>query len=63
VLAAGGVRPGNVTALVEETGVREVHLRAPADDGNGRDRTSAGTVVAVLAAVGRGQPDPGNSRA
>ncbi|WP_377645553.1 copper homeostasis protein CutC [Oryzobacter terrae] len=37
VLAAGGVRPGNVRTLVRDTGVGEVHGRAPA--------TVAGRVV------------------
>jgi copper homeostasis protein len=54
VLAAGGVRAPNVVALVEQTGVPEVHLRAPAEPGEG-SRTSAAGVTAVLAALGRRQ--------
>jgi len=50
VLAAGGVRPANVRALLERTRVREVHLRAPAGPGE-RARTSAETVRAVVAEV------------
>ena len=52
VLAAGGVRAVNVAGLVESTGLREVHLRAPADEG-GRSRTSAAGITAVLDALGR----------
>ena len=65
VLAAGGVRSGNVAALVERTGVSEVHLRAPASSpgphsatphGTTLHGTSADEVRAVLAAVGRMDP-------
>ncbi|MGO4341184.1 copper homeostasis protein CutC [Pedococcus sp. 2YAF34] len=60
VLAAGGVRSGNVAALVERTGVSEVHLRAPASSptphGTQPYGTSADEVRAVLAAVGRMDP-------
>jgi copper homeostasis protein len=52
VLAAGGVRASNVAALVEHTGVKEVHLRSPAEEG-ARSRTSAAGIEAVLAALGR----------
>jgi copper homeostasis protein len=55
VLAGGGIRSGNVADLVARTGVREVHLRAPAPAG-GRARTSAGEVAAVVAAVRGGDP-------
>ncbi len=55
VLAAGGVRSGNVADLLARTGVREVHLRAPVEIG-GRMRTSAGEVAAVLRAVRSGEP-------
>jgi copper homeostasis protein len=51
VLAAGGVRSPHVADLVAATGVREVHLRAPAPAGSGV-RTSADEVAAVVAAVG-----------
>jgi copper homeostasis protein len=65
VLAGGGVRPGNVRALVDRTGVGEVHLRAaePAAsaaryrnpelpyDQEPRLRTSAAVVRAVRAAL------------
>jgi copper homeostasis protein len=54
VLAAGGVRAPNVVALIEETSVSEVHLRAPAEAGEGSG-TSAVAVQAVLAALGRRQ--------
>ena len=52
ILAAGTVRAGNVAALVEGTGVTEVHLRAPAP-ATSSHRTSADEVRAVLAALGR----------
>jgi len=52
VLAAGGVRARNVATLVQRTGVREVHLRAPARPSSPYG-TSADEVRAVLAAVGR----------
>jgi copper homeostasis protein len=50
VLAGGGIRSGSVADLVARTGVREVHLRAPAPP-DGRCRTSAAEVAAVVAAV------------
>lgn len=46
VVAAGGVRPGNVAAVLAATGCREVHLRAPA-------------VVPSASAVGSAQYDAG----
>ncbi|MBN9631719.1 MAG: copper homeostasis protein CutC [Actinobacteria bacterium] len=62
VLAGGGVRAANVAALVRETGVREVHLRAAvrtpsaslatsAYDLGSRDTTSRALVAEVVAAV------------
>lgn len=63
VVVAGGVRPGNVTALLEATGCREVHLRAPAVvesastvasrqyDAGSRTVTSEQVVADVVAAV------------
>jgi copper homeostasis protein len=62
VLAGGGVRAANVAALVRDTGVREVHLRAAVgtpsaslaasayDDGS-RDTTSGALVAEVVARV------------
>lgn len=52
VLAGGGVRSANVSALVTATGVDQVHLRAP-EERDGRTRTSAAQVRAVAAALGR----------
>ena len=53
ILAAGGIRSGGVAALVAATGVREVHLRAP-HEVEGRLRTSAEEVRAVVAALRQG---------
>ncbi|WP_248579864.1 copper homeostasis protein CutC [Nocardioides sp. InS609-2] len=63
VVVAGGVRPGNVAAVLAATGCREVHLRAPVvvssrsaagstqyDDGS-RAVTSEQVVANVMAAV------------
>jgi copper homeostasis protein len=50
VLAGGSVRSPSAAELVAATGVREVHLRAPAPAGS-RTRTSADEVAAVVAAV------------
>lgn len=63
IVVGGGVRPANVARVVEETGAREVHLRAPGtvasagvsagyDDGT-RQVTSADVLAAVMAALGR----------
>lgn len=65
IAVGGGVRPGNVAAIVAETGATEVHLRAPGivppavgamavDQVFGsRGVTSAAVVADVLAALGR----------
>lgn len=56
------MRPANVAALVRETGVREVHLRAAVStpsaavagsvyDSGSRDTTSGAVVAQVVAAV------------
>ena len=50
VLAGGGIRSPHVAGLVAATGVREVHLRAPAPPCAGV-RTSPDEVAAVVAAV------------
>lgn len=63
IAVGGGVRPANVARIVEETGAREVHLRAPGevastgvsagyDDGR-RSVTSAEVLAEVMAALGR----------
>lgn len=50
VLVSGGLRAGNVAQVVERTGAREVHMRAPAPDGAGTDPDQ---VRAILRALGR----------
>ncbi len=63
IAVGGGVRPANVARVVEETGAREVHLRAQEavastgrsagyDDGT-RTVTSAAVLAEVMAALGR----------
>jgi copper homeostasis protein len=63
IAVGGGVRPGNVAQVVERTGAREVHLRAPGtvvaagtsagyDDGR-RSVTSAEVLAELMAALGR----------
>jgi copper homeostasis protein len=55
IVAGGGVRAGNVRALLDRTGVPVVHLRAMRPDGAGRQVTSteeiAGFIRAARAAV------------
>jgi copper homeostasis protein CutC len=53
ILAGGSVRPDNVAALVEATGVSEVHLRAqlPSGRGDGTLSTDAGIVRAMIDAL------------
>lgn len=45
ILASGGLRSGNVAAALSATGAREVHMRAPADDGERTDPEEARRVV------------------
>nr|WP_255414744.1 copper homeostasis protein CutC [Subtercola sp. Z020] len=53
MLVGGGVRPGNVGALLEQTGATEVHLRAQSVSprGDGTLRTDPELVERMLAAV------------
>lgn len=48
ILAGGGVRAGNVRALLAYTGVGEVHLRAMRPDAGGRAVTSTEDIAAFL---------------
>ncbi len=51
ILAAGSVRAGNARALVERTGVREIHLRAMRDRPGRPPATDAAEIAAVIEAV------------
>ena len=51
ILAAGGIRAGNARALVERTGVREIHLRAMRDRPGRPPATNAAEIAAVIEAV------------
>lgn len=51
IIAGGGVRAGNVRALLERTSVPEVHLRAMRPDAFGRLVTSTEEVAAFIRAV------------
>lgn len=53
IIAAGGVRAHNVAALLDATGVGEVHLRAMRPDASGRMATAREEIAAVLRAIGR----------
>lgn len=48
ILAGGGVRAGNVRALLAQTGVKELHLRAMRPGAGGRPVTSAEDIAAFL---------------
>lgn len=56
ILAGGGVRPGNASALIARTGVTEIHLRAPDPTVSDRQVTSAEIVSAIVAEVAAGMP-------
>ncbi len=51
IIAGGGVRAGNLRALLERTGVPEVHLRAMRPDSFGRLVTSTEEVAAFIRAA------------
>ena len=51
IIAGGGVRAGNVRALLERTHVPEVHLRAMRPDAFGRQVTSTEEIAAFIQAV------------
>jgi copper homeostasis protein len=51
IIAGGGVRARNVRALLERTGVPEVHLRAMRPDAFGRQVTSTEEIAAFIQAV------------
>lgn len=52
VLASGGLRSHKVGDVVQATGVREVHMRAPGADGVGTDQREVERIVAALRAAG-----------
>lgn len=47
ILASGGLRSWNVARVVAESGARQVHMRAPAEE----DRTDPGEAAAIIAAL------------
>lgn len=49
ILASGGLRSGNVADIVAQSGVSQVHMRAPADN----DRTDPVEAAAIMTALGR----------
>lgn len=51
VIAAGAVRAGNVAALLDATGIGEVHLRAMRPDATGRPVTVREEIAAVVRAA------------
>jgi copper homeostasis protein len=51
IIAGGGVRAGNLRALLERTGVPEVHLRAMRPDAFGRLVTSTEEIAAFIRAA------------
>ncbi|WP_419760097.1 copper homeostasis protein CutC [Acidisoma sp.] len=51
IIAGGGVRAGNVRALLERTHVPEVHLRAMRPDAFGRQVTSTEEIAAFIQAA------------
>ena len=53
ILAAGGVRAHNARAIIDRTGVREIHLRAMRERAGRPPSTSREEVAAVLRAVGK----------
>lgn len=48
VLASGGLRAHNVASVIAQTGVHEVHMRAPGADGKSTDSQLVGRIVAEV---------------
>lgn len=48
ILASGGLRAHNVAGVIAQTGVHEVHMRAPGADGKSTDSKLIGRIVAAV---------------
>ena len=51
IIGSGGVRSGNAAAVVTQSGIAEVHFRAPAPGGRGTDADEASRAVSAIRAL------------